>query len=194
MERFWKWLEGDIDKPRTLGSVIKIVFLALVLNLFWYATISYCYWYFFGFHFDNSELTGNKFTVFLNVVICASVIEEMIFRYLPILMIKNFIDSLKTAFLDGGNLPEIAVETLSKEIYKTKINYLLYTGIISSIIFGLIHGSVLNIFIQGAGGMILWFTFLYCSRLGKDLQIGYFGSVLLHASYNFICILPLLLK
>ena len=71
---------------------------------------------------------------FLNLFLDVS-IEEVIFRIIPFLLFLGFIYILKIKYAKGNCW---------------------VVGITSSILFGLVHGNYLNIFIQGVAGLVLW--------------------------------------
>lgn len=88
----------------------------------------------------------------------APTVEEMLFRDWPLTRVQA------VSILDPA---------------KTLINsrHLVSTVFFSSIIFGLLHGSVFNLFIQGIGGLVLCWLFL------KNKN-SYWSVVLVHAAYN----------
>ena len=89
----------------------------------------------------------------ISLVVVAPLSEELLFRYLPIRITQRF----------------------------NARKWVLYLVIIvSSIIFGYVHGSWHFIFIQGVGGLILSSAFL---------RGGYASSVTAHAVHNIICLL-----
>lgn len=88
---------------------------------------------------------------FLISVVLAPLTEEFLFRKLPLSITKSY-------------LPK----------------YVLTVSIASSIIFGLIHGSSINVLIQGMFGLI------WCRIY---LKHGFWLCVLSHALWNFFCLL-----
>lgn len=91
-------------------------------------------------------------SVLIVIVVFAPMTEEALFRLLPI----------SAVFLICGK----------------KNKFILWPVIIlSSIVFGRIHGSWHNVFIQGLGGIVLSVAFL---------KGGYVSSVIAHAVFNFV--------
>lgn len=91
-------------------------------------------------------------------------IEEMIFRYFPSLIIFGLFG-----------------------IKNSKNMLLVIMGVlVSSAIFGLVHGSINNIFIQGVAGVEFWFVFLYSSRMFKDPEVGIISSSAIHFLSNML--------
>ncbi|MDO8600869.1 MAG: CPBP family intramembrane metalloprotease [bacterium] len=89
----------------------------------------------------------------LYAVIIAPLFEEFIFRFIPIKL---------------------------TEIFTKRKSILWSVVVLSSILFGVAHGSWYNIFIQGPSGIILSVAFL---------RGGYFTSVAAHATHNGITLL-----
>lgn len=64
-----------------------------------------------------------------------------------------------------------------------KKRYMLHAIVFSSILFGLAHGSVANLLMQGVGGLILWYVFI------QGGKYGYWWSVISHSLWNTSIIL-----
>lgn len=64
--------------------------------------------------------------------------------------------------------------------------------VLFSILFGLVHGDIYNIFIQGSSGIILSIVFLKCGGSdpfnNKNVLIGLLCSTTVHATFNIITI------
>lgn len=88
-------------------------------------------------------------------------IEECVFRLLPIVVIYK-----------------VFKEQLSNR-------NLLILAIISSSIFGYMHGSVVTIFIQGVLGGILFWVFYKEYQITNSLWKAVFMSTFVHAVYNY---------
>lgn len=92
--------------------------------------------------------------VFFTTVILAPFWEEAVFRYFPITLARK-----------------LGVD-----------NFLIPFMVLSSIIFGLGHGSPINILIQGAMGFVM--ACIYVKN-----GFSYWSTVTLHALWNFMCII-----
>lgn len=57
-------------------------------------------------------------------------------------------------------------------------------AVASSYVFGLVHGGVGNIFIQGVAGLLMSFVYLRWGRLGFDPGKGLWAAFVLHAANN----------
>jgi membrane protease YdiL (CAAX protease family) len=95
-------------------------------------------------------------------LIFAPVVEEAAFRYFPITMVKNMERS---------------------QIRATII-------VVGGIVFGILHGHVLNILIQGVVGVIL--GYLYLRNYRSDLT-SYLSCVAVHMMYNFTVLMAQML-
>lgn len=97
------------------------------------------------------------FTLFLAVIV-APLCEEFMYRLLPIRVVKKYTSDMRIIWL---------------------------VIMLSSTLFGLAHGSLANIFVQGATGLV--FGWIY-------LKGGYWAAVLTHALYNGLVISIFFLK
>lgn len=92
------------------------------------------------------------------IVVAAPLIEEIPFRWWAITHAQTSVNG------DPGRA-------------KDKSRYLVSTIFLSSVIFGVLHGSIFNVFLQGVGGLILCWLYL---RNGNS----YWSCVFAHAFYN----------
>ncbi|MBI2048103.1 MAG: CPBP family intramembrane metalloprotease [Parcubacteria group bacterium] len=100
------------------------------------------------------------------------VLEEVLFRLLPTMLLA---------------------ETLrSQSSEKQRTRSILTIAVISSIIFGLFHGALINILFQGVSGFILFFVFLKCGGYKKQYAHALCASVAVHSSYNAM-VLPMII-
>jgi hypothetical protein len=133
------------------------------------AYIAYCA-IFYGaiLHFFPNDLSSNVLAIdrvglfeIVMAMVVAPLVEEGIFRYLPLTIVMAFF-----TFTRHHNVAF----------------YL--TTLVTSCLFGFIHGGVGNIFIQGMLGVVLCFTFRHWSRDFEYPGRGFFASVVLHSSVN----------
>jgi membrane protease YdiL (CAAX protease family) len=99
----------------------------------------------------TKPVPSNPLYFFFSACILAPTFEEAIFRWAPLTAIRKY---------QHLNLPVI---------------------VISSFIFGLMHGSFYNVFIQGVIGVIASYVYLknnYC----------YWSAVSYHALWNLVCL------
>lgn len=101
------------------------------------------------------------------IVALAVFSEEYIFRYFPL--------SIVTA------------------VAKSNTHALLVTGVVSSVIFGWLHGGVLNILMQGMGGFFYCILYLKCGGLQDNHKKALATTSSVHFLFNTIfCIVEIL--
>ncbi len=61
-------------------------------------------------------------------------------------------------------------------------------AVLSSAIFGWLHGDWMNLFVQGVGGLFYCIVFLKCSSFGKDLRRGLCCSTAAHAAFDLLIV------
>lgn len=91
-------------------------------------------------------------------VFVAPLVEELIFRDWPLTRVQATV-----------------VRDPSREALNAR--YLLSTVFVSSLIFGILHGSIFNIFLQGFGGLVISWVYLANRN-------SYWSAVTVHALYN----------
>ena len=103
---------------------------------------------------------GNEFIMLLAVMICAPIVEELIFR--------GFIYSaLKKIF---NVIPKVQTE-------KTGIVSMIVSAIITSVLFGLYHGNILQALYTGILSLFMVWIF--------EMSGSLISSVLVHCMFNF---------
>jgi membrane protease YdiL (CAAX protease family) len=70
-----------------------------------------------------------------------------------------------------------------------RIGKILVSALILSILFGLYHGSIHHIFVQGIGGFIYSILFLKCGGLQKNYQKALCTTTITHFLFNTIIII-----
>lgn len=101
--------------------------------------------------------SGSAFYWFL-AVFCAPVFEEILFRLLPLTLVQR-------------SRPEV--------IFAVQLA-------VCGVIFGWIHGSPLNIFIQGFGGFMLGRLYM---KNASSMLVSWGSCALVHAMYNMTVLL-----
>lgn len=118
--------------------------------------------------------------------ILAPLWEEFIFRKAPLdfaigfLHQRNLIDRLYYKIMNADVMVDSSMRFNPENVIDYKIKngeYVLVTAIFSSIIFGILHGSVFNILIQGVVGAS--FCWLYLAN-----QRSYWSVVICHSLLN----------
>ncbi len=112
--------------------------------------------------------------------------EELIFRVVPITIFMILFFGTITLYERVHNT------LLDARIKHLGIIGLVITCIISSIIFGYIHGNIMNVFIQGIAGVIYFIVWIYCFMITMNLKnnlllaiiIATYASTMAHAADN----------
>jgi len=148
---------------RSYGEKFAVIASAFLINLIWVAFIMLfltrvldlnALSYITAMPFGLTNNVGAGWTMFFMAVVFAPIWEEAVFRYFPLSIAKG--------------LPS---------------KYTWPIVVVSSIVFGLLHGSIINILIQGVGGFLL---------AGVYIQNGwsYKSSVCYHFLWNgMVCFL-----
>ncbi len=199
---------GENVKTTALWWVIDLLWVAVIIlflnSLFGEEALSSVLDHpFIGFDFFNQtlipelnnklgfqmDLDGGGLLIFFFACILAPIWENAVFFNFVIrkLQRKFHLDKMRM----DADLSSPAYAALNPaEKYQIKEDaealnkrYLWAAIIVNCAIFGLVHGSVLNILIQGVGGLIMCQVFLKTN--------SYWWSVILHAFWNFMLIFVL---
>ena len=142
--------------------LLRLIALFLILDFLWCIAI--------GSIIKNKlhPILPSRFLQFPMPLIILSIsidafIEEVLFRLIPLYT---------------------AVKIFSKKSY-----LILGVAIISSVIFGVLHGSPWNILIQGEGGLLYSLLYLKSGGLQGNHNKAISASTFLHASFNIIAIM-----
>ena len=186
----WRYLT-DFDREKSLAEKFEIIFGILAVNLLYIVFIinflqfilpqsalqKYVYWGWMVNDADLQEqmrkaLMKNWTVAIFFMVFLAPIWEEFAFR----------------VYWFWNRLRERAKEA-SRECDR---GFVAAQGrmplwplvVMSSIIFGLVHGGPINVLIQGVGGLFLSYAFLINNR-------SYLSAVILHALYNGMILLTI---
>ena len=110
----------------------------------------------------TDDLTIMELSIILPI---AAMIEEIIFRLIPMVMVIY----IAPRYLD------------------TKSG-ILSVAIISSILFGYLHGNIVNVFIQGIAGFIFFMVWLAVYDIKKSIMISTLASSMTHLFDNIFFI------
>ena len=139
-------------------NIVKLYLLALGFHLIWTFSIAIIL-YFSGAEFSQNVADTSDFTSTLFLVPMCAMAEEMIFRWIPFLLLFTTI---------GLAVKYNKVDEESKA--KMEKYGILAVVIVSSVIFGYVHGNIFNILIQGVSGVI--FCAFYLRTLFKRRAAG----------------------
>ncbi len=163
----------------------KVFFLAWGFMFVWDFIVA-AILYFAGAEFSqhvakNEDLFFNSL-FFLPLTTMAALLEEIIFRWGPMLIL-SFV--LMWMYRSGH---------LSKERFFEVEKYaILILAIVSSIVFGWVHGTVWNVLIQGVSGTLFMLIYLRVFFIRRDRGqrnrwqlVSLAESTLLHAASNLL--------
>lgn len=139
-------------------NIIKAYILALGFHFIWTLFVGIIL-YLSGAQFSQNVASTSEFTnTFFLIPMCA-IAEEMLFRWLPFLLLFTFIGF-------ATKYAKISEETKAN----TEKYGIITVVIISSAIFGYVHGNLFNILLQGVSGVI--FCAFYLRTLFKRRFAG----------------------
>jgi membrane protease YdiL (CAAX protease family) len=154
------------EKPPSFSQKVSNVLAAYAFSILWLgvfylvltkvglaAHIEKLNLYLVVFNEQVKKLVPNSRLYILHVCVLAPLIEELIFRETPLRRTLN------------------TYWTEQRKVVVTSTIFAL------SVIFGYLHGSVLNIFLQGVGGLVLSWVYLANNR-------SYLSAVITHSLYN----------
>lgn len=139
-------------------NIVKLYILALLFHFVWCFVIGGTL-YFCGATFSQNVASSSDFTNSLFLVPMCALLEEIIFRWAPMVLFFTGLAIL----VKKGKVDDEKKTRIEKYGVATLV-------IVTSIIFGLVHGNVFNILIQGVSGVI--FSIFYLRTLYRRREAG----------------------
>lgn len=162
MNALWKWLSIDIGAKKVCGVIILAIIVKLLFVLVGIWIIKYFNVYVPPTPISREEIPLLRLS-FLFWLLYVAILEEAMYHLLPLVFTMELLGGSKRAM--------IAVV------------------VISSAIFGWVHGGFTHIFIQGVSGFILCLVFLKCGGLQRKYVKALTASAAVHFLFNgFICL------
>lgn len=150
MKKFWQKIMRM--------NIVKLYLLTLAFHFVWNFTVGGTL-YLCGVDFSQHVARDSEFTSSLFLVPMCAFIEEMMFRWAPMVL---FFTGLSLLAKNG----RVEDDTMKKiETYGVAV-----VVIVSSIIFGVVHGNIFNILLQGVSGVI--FCMFYLRTLYRRKEAG----------------------
>ena len=175
MKKLWEKIKGM--------NIVTLYFITLGAHFLWNITVGGTL-YICGAQFSQNVADVSKFTnSFLGIALlpmCAF-LEELMFRWLPMIIFFTILGIL----IKKGKVDDEKRSKAEKYGLATIV-------IVSSIIFGIVHGNGFNILIQGVSGVI--FSMFYLRTLYRRKEVGkkdklqvmpVLSSTLYHTIANF---------
>ncbi len=152
------WLKEEVKGKWILFSIIACLFLDFALNCFVILILNI---------FDITISAQNESGIpiltpsFPIMLICTAYFEELIFR-----------------------APLALLVLLTAERWKLRVIFIVAVAL--SILFGLVHGGIPNIFLQGIGGLLWSILFLKCGGYQKKFIKPLAVTTITHFLFNGI--------
>lgn len=182
MKEIEKIFEKINEKIKAM-SFFKFYALTLTVHFVWSFLIGTLL-YLSGVSFSQNVASSSDFVnSFLLVPFCA-LAEELLFRWAPMIFVSVLLILLQK------------INVITDKNYHAVAKYIITVFvIISSIIFGYVHGNVFNILLQGVSGIIFFTIYLRTLAIRIDngkkdkLQIvPLFASTVYHSVSNIILV------
>lgn len=158
MDLFFEKIERFFERIKKM-NVVKVLLIAWVFNFVWTIFIGIIL-YFTGAKFSQNVASTSEFTNSFLLVPFAAVTEEMIFRWLPMLLLTF---GLTIAFRKGSLTAE--------RFFYVEKRAILVVVVVSSVVFGFVHGNIFNVLMQGVSGTIMYIIYLRAFFIERDLGV-----------------------
>ena len=139
-------------------NIIKAYLMALGFHFVWTLFVGIVL-YISGAQFSQNVASTSEFTNTLFLIPMCAVAEEMLFRWLPFLVLFSSI-GFAVKYIKIGGTKKASIEKYG----------ILTVVIVSSVIFGYVHGNLFNVLLQGVSGVI--FCAFYLRTLFKRRNAG----------------------
>jgi len=177
IERFMNWLKRQ--------KFWKVFLLACGFMLVWDFTVGMILYHAgaeFSQHVATNEDLFSNSLFFLPMVTMTALLEEIIFRWAPMLILSFVLIRLYRS----GRLTK-------ERFFEVEKYAILILTIVSGIVFGWVHGTVWNVLIQGVSGTLFMLLYLRIFFLRRDRGqrnrwqlVSLAESTLLHAASNLL--------
>jgi len=153
-----KWFRDGVNWSQVsqavlIAQTIYLIYLIGILGLFKIFNISIPI-------VGGAELIPTDVTEFFVFIVVAAIIEEFLFRFLPLAIML---------------------------VLNTPIKTVLIVSMVVSVLFGINHASVIQVFIQGVSGFVLSLLFLKVSGTNKpNYRKAYFAVFLNHFIFKML--------
>jgi len=137
-------------------NVVKLFLLTGVIHFLWTFIVGGTL-ILSGAKFSQHVASNNEFTNSFLLVPFTALAEELIFRWGPMVIL---VFSL-TYYYRSGHLTKV-------QFFDVEKYCLLAVTLLSSIIFGWVHGNIFNVLIQGMSGVIFYIIYLRCYFIERD--------------------------
>ena len=159
MDSLFEKIERFFERIKNMGF-IKVLLLAWGIYMVWTLLVGgillLC-----GATFSQNVAPTTIFKNSFLILPMAAFLEEVLFRWLPMVIISF------------GLLYFYRIGKLTKKHFFLVERYcLLVLVIVSSIIFGWVHGNIFNVLLQGVTGILIFIIYLRCFFIERDKGVN----------------------
>lgn len=155
MEAFFEKVDRFFEKIKRM-HVVKVFLLAWVFHFTWILVVGMTL-FLCGAKFSQHVASDSEFTNSFLLVPFTALVEELVFRWGPMLVACL---ALKYVCRRGS---------LDKsQFFHVEKRVMLAVVVVSSIIFGWVHGNIFNVLLQGVSGIIFFVIYLRCLFIERD--------------------------
>ena len=159
-------------------NIIKLYLLTLICHFVWSMFVGFVL-YASGIKFSQHVAGASEFTNTLFLIPMCAFFEEVLFRWMPMLLLFSAMGFLFRYF------------TISSKIKLNVEKYgVLVVVLMTSVIFGYVHGNIFNVFLQGVSGIIFCMFYLrtlYKERLNGKKDKYQIRPLISSSTYHTIC-------
>lgn len=158
MEIIFNKIDKFFDKIKRM-NVVKLFLLTWVIHLTWFVVVGFIL-FLSGAEFSQHVASSNEFTNSFLLIPFTAIAEEVLFRWGPMVVL---VFSL-TFFFRNRRLTK-------EQFFNLERYFLLVLVILSSIIFGWVHGNIFNVLLQGVSGVIFYIIYLRCYFIERECGV-----------------------
>lgn len=158
MEIIFNKIDKFFDKIKRM-NVVKLFLLTWIIHLTWFVVVGFIL-FLSGAEFSQHVASSNEFTNSFLLIPFTAIAEEVLFRWGPMVVL---VFSL-TFFFRNRRLTK-------EQFFNLERYFLLVLVILSSIIFGWVHGNIFNVLLQGVSGVIFYIIYLRCYFIERECGV-----------------------
>lgn len=148
------------------ANAFAVIGIVMLLDLFWNTVVLSALLFVADIHPVHHRV-GLTINVWLPVILLGlATMEEVMFRF-PLAL-----------FVEGD----------------WRMGDILIVAVLLSALFGILHGGLINIFLQGVGGFLWSLVFLKCGGAEKNYAKGVLASTLCHFFFNCAVAMPAIMS
>lgn len=172
MQRLRAWLVQGASFEQLFNNLIWLILLSAIVSDVGHALAEI----FFPQGLSSGTVTnvtevreyfGNMVGIIVGIVVIGPVLEEIVYRFIPI------------------GIPVYLIWKLTRDRFaRVDIYILSIILVVVSVYFGYIHGNWGNVLVQGPAGILLGLVFLKMSYYGERIFRDLVASTIVHMTFN----------